>query len=102
MKNNQPKTRDQIGGGKPGPGRKSGVPNKVTGEVRAMILAALDAMGGQAYLERVAEANPVAFMALLAKLIPSELKAEVAQAPALPFTPSQLRRVADEMEASME
>ena len=34
------------------------------------MLAALNTKGGQAYLERQADENPVAFMALLAKILP--------------------------------
>lgn len=38
--------------------------------LRDTILAALQAVGGQAYLARQAEENPVAFMALLGRLVP--------------------------------
>ena len=38
-----------------------------------MIRAALDEVGGQAYLARQAEANPVAFMALVAKTLPKDM-----------------------------
>ena len=33
-----------------GPGRPKGVPNKLTGDVKAMILEALDRAGGASYL----------------------------------------------------
>jgi hypothetical protein len=58
-------------------GRKKGTPNKVTGAVRDMILAALSAVGGQKYLEKQAAANPVAFMSLLAKVMPTQISADV-------------------------
>jgi hypothetical protein len=51
-------------------GRKAGVPNRITGELRTMILDTLIALGGVEYLKRVAEENPAAFCALLAKLLP--------------------------------
>jgi hypothetical protein len=51
-------------------GRAAGTPNKMTGAVRELILAALDGVGGQAYLERVAEQNPAAFLTLLGKVLP--------------------------------
>ena len=35
-------------GGKPGPGRPKGMPNKITGDLREMIRGALDEAGGQA------------------------------------------------------
>ncbi len=50
---------------------------KVRADIKQMILGALDALGGQAYLERQAIENPVAFMSLLGKILPTELKATV-------------------------
>ena len=38
-----------------------------------MILAALDAVGGAEYLRRQAKKNPVAFMSLLGKLLPTQM-----------------------------
>jgi hypothetical protein len=60
-----------------GKGRKKGVPNKITASVKEMILAALDAVGGQRYLEDQAKQNPQAFMSLLGRIIPSEIRGEV-------------------------
>jgi hypothetical protein len=60
-----------------GKGRKAGVPNKVTGDVKAMILGALEQAGGQAYLAEQAEQNPGAFLSLIGKVIPKEVSAEV-------------------------
>lgn len=60
-------------GSKPGErrgGRKKGTPNKLTGQVKEMILEALDRKGGADYLERQADENPVAFMGLLGKVLP--------------------------------
>ncbi|WP_380823353.1 hypothetical protein [Sphingobium xenophagum] len=51
-------------------GRKKGTPNKLTGQVKEMILEALDRKGGADYLERQAEENPVAFMGLVGKVLP--------------------------------
>lgn len=59
-----------IGKGKPGPGRKKGVPNKLTSDVKAMILAALDKAGGADYLLQQAQTNPTAFMTLVGKVLP--------------------------------
>ncbi len=39
-----------------------------------MILGALDAQGGQEYLVRQAEENPVAFLTLLGKVLPMTLQ----------------------------
>lgn len=62
---------------KTGRGRKPGQTNRFTKDVKARILAALDMVGGEKYLARQAEKNPAAFMALLAKVMPMQVKAEV-------------------------
>jgi hypothetical protein len=54
-----------------GQGRPKGVPNKITSDLRAMILGALFDVGGQAYLAEQAQKNPSAFMSLLSKILPS-------------------------------
>jgi hypothetical protein len=59
-------------------GRVAGTPNKLTGAVRELILAALDGVGGQAYLERVAEQNPAAFLTLLGKVLPLQVNGSAA------------------------
>lgn len=63
-------------GSKPGErrgGRSKGTPNKVTGEVKAMLLQALANKGGVSYFESVAEDNPTAFCALIGKVIPLQV-----------------------------
>lgn len=59
--------------GNRGKGRKKGVPNKLTREVKEMVLTALDNAGGDKYLLRQAEENPTAFMTLLGKIIPTQI-----------------------------
>ena len=56
--------------GNRGVGRTKGVPNKVTKELKEMILGALDDAGGQAYLAKQAEENPNAFLTLVGKVLP--------------------------------
>src|ERR1043166_4888780 len=58
-----------------GQGRPKGALNKFTADLKEMILGALAAKpgGGQAYLERQADENPVAFMALVGKLLPKDV-----------------------------
>jgi hypothetical protein len=70
---------------KPGPakgqrfgGRKKGTPNKISGDVRAMVLAALHAGGGQEWLERQMDENPTAFMSLLGRILPTQIEGELA------------------------
>ena len=60
----------------PGPGRPKGVPNKATGELKAMILQALDNAGGVDYLERKANdpRTASAFMGLIGKVLPMTIQ----------------------------
>ena len=71
-----------------GKGRKKGVPNKVTGQLREMILGALDDAGGQQYLLDRARVEPKAFMALLAKVLPTQISGD-------PQNPLLIGRVED-------
>ncbi|MFM7009518.1 MAG: hypothetical protein ACKO0Z_09350 [Betaproteobacteria bacterium] len=59
-------------------GSRKGIPNKVTSDVRAMILGALEDAGGRAYLAEKAIDNPGPFLALVGKCLPKEIKAEIA------------------------
>jgi hypothetical protein len=59
-----------------GKGRVKGVPNKVTGEVRTMVLQALDRAGGADYLLEQARANPTAFLTLVGKCLPTRLEGD--------------------------
>lgn len=51
-------------------GRKKGTPNKLTGDLKDMILTALANKGGIRYLEKQADANPNAFLTLVGKVLP--------------------------------
>ena len=57
-------------------GRAKGSGNKVQTDIRRMVLTALNNAGGAKYLERQAHANPVAFMGLLGKILPAQMKME--------------------------
>lgn len=67
-------------------GRKKGTPNKVTGDLKSMILGALDNKGGIKYLEKQAEQNPTAFLTLVGKVLPMT----VAGDPNAPLFPSRI------------
>lgn len=58
-------------------GRKAGTPNKVTADVKAALTRAFDGLGGVESLTRWAKQEPTEFYKLWAKLLPSELQAEV-------------------------
>ncbi len=69
-----------MAGSKPGRpkfgGRKKGTRNKITAQLKDMILAALDEAGGVAYLVRQADKNPTVFLALIGKVLPLQVNAE--------------------------
>jgi hypothetical protein len=69
-----------------GKGRVKGVPNKVTKQLKDMILGALDEAGGQKYLMAQAHDNPSAFLSLIGKVLPAELKAELTGSDGGPIT----------------
>jgi hypothetical protein len=58
-----------------GKGRKKGVPNKVTGQLKDMICGALSDAGGQAYLtERALDPRTAsAFLTLVGKVLPLQV-----------------------------
>jgi hypothetical protein len=66
----------RIGEGKPGPGRPKGVPNKVNGLLRDMILQALEGAGGVEYLQQQADSNPNAFLSLIGRVLPLQVSGD--------------------------
>ena len=73
-----------------GMGRPKGSPNKITKTIRDALEAAFHEAGAEEYLLRQAEANPQAFMTLLAKLLPAQIMAEVSTADASSVLPDGL------------
>lgn len=66
-------------GPKPGEktgGRTKGTPNKLTSEVKQMILNALDKAGGEDYLHQQSAENPTAFMQLVGKVLPLQISGD--------------------------
>ena len=55
-------------------GRAPGTPNKITKQLKDMILEALDNAGGAQYLTEQAQKNPKAFLALLGRVLPTTLQ----------------------------
>lgn len=79
------------GGSKPGErrgGRKKGTPNKLTGALKDMILAALDEAGGVDYLVTQSRETPTAFLTLVGKVLPLQ----VAGDPDNPLTVQTIER----------
>lgn len=60
-----------------GQGRPKGAVNKVSKQLKDMILGALDDVGGQTYLAQQAIDEPVAFLGLIGKVLPTTLNATV-------------------------
>ncbi len=58
-------------------GRVKGTPNKLTGEIRTIAEEALSQLGGVDYLVGVGREKPAVFLGLVAKLIPSEVRASI-------------------------
>ena len=66
-------------GSKPGErrgGRKKGVPNKLTADIKSMVLEALNKTGGVEYLVRQSDENPVAFMSLVGRVLPLQVSGD--------------------------
>ena len=59
-----------------GRGRKKGEQNKLTREVKEMVLEALSKAGGAEYLYEQSSQNPVAFMTLVGKVLPLQVSGE--------------------------
>jgi hypothetical protein len=55
-------------------GRQKGTRNRFSVALKDMILQALSEAGGAAYLTRQAEKNPSAFMALVGRVLPLQVK----------------------------
>ena len=73
-------------GRKTGGGSRKGCPNKISGRVKEMVEGALQDLGGRAWLKKQAERNPVAFMALLGRVMPLQEGLGVSDGPILIVT----------------
>lgn len=68
------------GGSKPGErrgGRKRGTPNKLTAELKDIILQSLAEVGGVKYLITQAGAEPKSYMLLLGRVLPLQVKGDI-------------------------
>lgn len=62
--------------GNAGKGRPKGASNKVTREIKEMVLQALDEAGGVEYLKTQAVVSPTAFLGLVGKVLPLQVNAD--------------------------
>ncbi len=65
------KKREKTGG------RQTGTPNKINATVKMMVLGALDKLGGEKWLQKLAADHPQAFAQLLAKIMPTQVVGDV-------------------------
>lgn len=63
--------------GKKTGGRRVGSQNKATAEIKELLRTALANKGDAAYFEKQADENPTAFMGLIGKIIPADVRANV-------------------------
>ena len=77
------------GGKRPGAGRPKGVPNKINSDVKGIVLGALNSKGGQEWLERQMDLNPVAFLTILGKVLPTTISGDP-ESPLLTITKVEL------------
>jgi hypothetical protein len=54
-------------------GRQKGSPNKLTAQLKDMVLQALDDAGGVKYLKQTAIDHPTAFLTLVGKVLPLQV-----------------------------
>jgi len=64
------------GGRRPGSGRPKGRVAKETADIKAMVVGALQSIGGVEYFAARAIDQPVAFMALVGRVLPLQLTGE--------------------------
>lgn len=75
--NSRKRASNPARGSKPGErrgGRKKGTPNKLTQTFKQAIETAFENVGGAEYLEKMAVLQPVAFMGLIGKVLPTQIE----------------------------
>lgn len=64
-----------------GMGRPAGIPNKTTRALKQALEESFDRLGGVDWLMRLAESEPKAYASLLARLLPTQIDADVTAHP---------------------
>ncbi len=67
------------GGKRRGAGRKRGVPNMLTANIKEAVQNAFLEVGGENYLVKVAKEDPRTFCTLLGKILPTQVDAQIDQ-----------------------
>ena len=70
-------------------GRQKGTPNKASADIKAMILGALQDVGGREYLAKRALDTPGPFLALVGKVLPMQLQDAAGEAITLHLVAAQ-------------
>ena len=68
--------RGRFADGNPGGGRKAGVPNQYTQEIKDMVRDALEMVGGTNYLALMAVTRPELFLPLVGRTLPLKLSTD--------------------------
>jgi len=92
LKNKAPKSSGaKHGGRRPGAGRKKGVPNKLTADVKAAIMQAFCEAGGAEYQRKISKSHPQVFCTLLGKILPAQT--QISGDPSNPLTINRIEFV---------
>ncbi len=76
-------------------GRVKGTPNHTTTAVKDMVVNALNLVGGEKYLAKQAIENPTAFMSLVGRVIPTQVKAALTGGEGNPITVQHFESIKD-------
>lgn len=71
-----PQPKVGLNTGNAGKGRPKGSPNKVNGQLKDMIMTALDEVGGVEYLKFQANENAKTFLLLLGRVLPMQVSTD--------------------------
>lgn len=75
--NEKQSNKSNRGGKRDNAGRPAGVPNKLSGTVKENVVQVFDAIGGLDFMADWAKENPNQFFNIYAKLLPTEVVANV-------------------------
>jgi hypothetical protein len=65
------------GGKRNGAGRRTGVPNKISGTVKENVIAVFEDIGGVGAMSKWAKGNPSDFFRIYSRLLPTQIEGKV-------------------------